>query len=63
MNQNKLVDYLVNQAETIYDERKEGWVTIPGSASVPDNADEAFVAGMSYAYRQILGDIASGMFI
>ena len=62
MNEKKIVEWLANNADEIQKEVEAGEYTIPGDAYVPNNTDIAFVKGMEYAYRNILGYVAAGDF-
>jgi len=62
MNKDKFVSWLVESADEIYTDGQNGDYTIPGGASVPEDAGMAFAKGIEYAYRNILGYIAAGIF-
>ena len=58
----KLTDWLVEQAKSSENKLKEGRIDVPSGAHILGNKDEAFVRGMIYAWRELLGEIASGKF-
>ena len=59
MNEQKLVEWLVDQADSFEQDIAEGKLFLP-AGGVPDDPEEAFNRGMVYAWRELLGEVAAG---